>query len=899
MQNNPQLQAVLLASDYAAQIMQQYPTLLSELEQSKAFSQNCSAQDYQNQLQTQLAKIDNEENLMQALRLFRHRHLLRILWRDVNKLADLKETLLDLSNLADACLTQSLDCLFTWAKPKEDTTVPIIIALGKLGGRELNFSSDVDLIVCYVDGDESFYTKLIQDWVRVLSKRTTDGFVYRMDLRLRPFGQAGPIAIRLSALENYYQSHGRAWERYALVKARALNGKAQPLKSLLRVIRSFVYRHYVDYTAIEALRDMKQLIEQEIISQNLMDDIKRGPGGIRQVEFIGQVFQLIRGGQDKYLQQRQILSVLAHLGDHKTLPKKVTQQLSTAYCFLRDVENRLQMLADQQTHVLPQNNDSQQRLAQSLSFKSWDAFYKELQSHRDQVAQHFAKTIEPPTKSTEKNEAKQQIWHQNLQEEFALTALEKIGFTDAHQAQQDLNQFFQSRRYRALTQEAHDRIERILPLLFVEIGSTEQSEQTLKRVLIVLDAVMRRSIYLVILWEKPQALKQFVRACATSAWITEQFRAYPLLLDELLHAPISDRVFTQQYQQILMDQLNCAPESDLEQQMTILRRFHHSQVLQIALADAMQTLPLMKVSDCLTFLAEAILQQVQILAYQDIKLKYGEFYAEDKTQLIPDLGILAYGKLGGIELGYASDLDLVFLHPGLNLEIKSDGEKNIDLQEFYLRWAQRIVTLLQARTVTGILYRIDTRLRPGGSAGLLVISQQTFAEYQQQQAWTWEHQALVRTRMITGSDTLKQSFMTIRSQRLKQVRVHETLKKDVRDMRQRMRTELLRVKPGKFDVKQGPGGITDIEFLAQFAVLAWANQHLSLLTYPDTIRILETCTAEGLLTPQQAQQLIDAYQAYRQVVHHTTLQNLPAIVADTELRVECTQVQAIWQAWLD
>lgn len=881
---------VWACSDFVADAFVQQPEVIHELCRSSDLSQSATATYYQQKLEKGLHNVVNEAQLQQQLRKIRVREMVRIAWRDILGLADIEETLADLSAFADACLLQSYQLLNTWLTElygapidSKGSTLPLsIIAVGKLGGRELNFSSDIDLIFAYprqgetqhktnAISNEQYFIRLAQRLIKALNTKTELGFVFRVDMRLRPFGDTGALASSFKALENYYQEQGRGWERYALVKARIINVDDQYQRQLQDILTPFIYRSYVDYGAIEELRKMKRLIEREVQEKALYEDVKRGFGGIRQIEFIVQTFQLIRGGQDKYLQHRHLLTVLNYLKTAKILAADVVEQLRAAYLFLRKVEHCIQMRADQQSQALPSDETEQLRLAFAMDYADWDTFDQQLQKHRQQVAEHFEKML-----TQETHQRKTQLKSVDLFTEDLPTKLITIGFDDGDKSATLITDFFQSYRVRQLKETARERLEELFPLLLDAVVTQEQRLIVLHRVINLCEAIIRRSAYLVLLIENPEAIKRLVQLLAHSPWLAEQFSQYPLLLNELidqdtLYSPDSRENLNNALQQRLVS----IPEQELEQQMEALRRFKLSQHLRVAAADVSHVLPLMKVSDHLTFTAETLLHQVFEMAKSQDDVEQTEF------------AIIAYGKLGGIEMSYASDVDLVFLHGTTQSH-----------QDAYIRLAKRIIHILNTRTVSGELYHVDTRLRPSGSAGLLVSSVDAFREYQSQNAWTWEHQALVRARPICGSVETIAHFTDTRQQVLGQARDNASLREDIITMRERVRESTKSVPAEVFDVKQAPGGITDIEFLVQYGVLAWSKDYPDLMQYTDNIRILEQFAKFGLMTAEQIDVLCDAYQAYRHVVHEALLHQRPATLA-AERMVDLRQaVVAIWQQYL-
>jgi glutamate-ammonia-ligase adenylyltransferase len=857
--------------------------------------------------------VGDEKLLAQRLRQFRRFQIVRIIWRDIAGWAPLAETLEDLSALADACIGQALDLLYQWTcrelgvprnKMGERQSL-VVLGMGKLGARELNLSSDIDLIFAFPEtgqtdagrtqSNEQFFVRLCQRLIQALDSVTADGFVFRVDARLRPFGNAGPLAMNFDAMESYYASQAREWERYAMIKARAVAGDQHAGARLMQLLRPFVYRRYLDYGAIESLRDMQRLISKELYKKGMEANVKLGPGGIREIEFIGQAFQLIRGGRDKDLQIRPILPVLEQLQQKNILPAYVVRELREAYEFLRLVENRIQAWADKQSHLLPKDEIGRLRLARAMNFSDWASFNKRLEHHRQRVQGHFDMLFAAPQATSD--EASQQlhdVWRNVLDEGQAQAALQQVGFSDPVDALRQLELFRSSHACRALGTKGRARLDQLMPLVLEAVAQSETDSQALGRVLGLLESIARRTAYIALLVENSLALSQLVRLSGMSPWIAGLLTRHPILLDELLdprrlYSPLK----RQELEAELTSQLANVDIADLENQMDRLRLFAQSNRLRVAAADITERIPLMVVSDYLTEIAEASISRVVELAWREMAQRHGRpaGLAAGETGFI----VVAYGKLGGIELGYGSDLDMVFLHGIDDQFANTEGAKPVAVDVFYARLAQRMIHLFTTRTPSGILYEVDMRLRPNGNSGMLVSSMKTFANYQNQHAWTWEHQALVRARVVAGDPRVDARFEAIRREILAQRRDPQKLRAEVVEMREKMRSSLDKSKPGLFDLKQGRGGIVDIEFMVQYAVLRWACDYPDLLGWTDNIRLLETLSRLGLLSGDAAVRLMDAYRALRAVYHRSALQDQPALINADLLQEEQTLVRQIWE----
>jgi glutamate-ammonia-ligase adenylyltransferase len=911
-----QLKQVWEASEYVAQSCTRDPGLLERLVESGDLHRQYPAGELATRLGGRLAGVLDEPALQRSLRRFRRREMVRIIWRDIARLAPLSETLEDLSALADACIVESLGLLFRWAVEKLGTPRNaggveqrlVVLAMGKLGARELNLSSDIDLIFVYpepgqVDGrrpleNEQFFIRLCQQLIKALGSQTADGFVFRVDTRLRPFGEAGPLAVSFGAMEHYYQSQAREWERYAMIKARAVCGEPASVTLLETMLRPFVYRRYLDFGAIESLRDMKRLISRELQRRGMADNVKLGPGGIREIEFIGQAFQLIRGGHDPELQVRPILLVLQRLEEKGLLPDYVIRELKQAYEFLRLVENRVQAWQDRQTHLLPESGLNRLRLARAMGFDAWEVFHRQLEHHRQRVHEHFDSVFAAPqTERSEDEESMLALWHRQLEEAQAIQLLERAGFKDGKTALKEIKGFCDSRACRGMGSRGRERLDQLMPMLLEAVARTDQAEVTLARLLHLLEAIARRTAYLALLVESPIALSQLVRLTAISPWVGERIARQPMLLDELLdprrlYAPLRGVELEAELDTLL----SALAADDLEQQMERLRLFARSNKLRVAAADITGVIPLMVVSDYLTEIAETVIRRVLAQSWQDLTGRYGR-----PTGIGTDTGfaVIGYGKLGGIELGYGSDLDMVFLHADYGPNAITDGERQVANDLFYTRLGQRMIHMFATRTPAGQLYEVDMRLRPNGNSGMLVSGMETFERYQREAAWTWEHQALLRARPVAGDPRVAARFESVRQQVLCIERDPVQLCREVREMREKMRASLDQSGNGLFDIKQGQGGIADIEFMVQYSVLRWASRYPDLVRWTDNVRLLESLSRHRLLPGEKAEQLADAYRSLRAVYHRKALSELPRLVADKELTAQRRVVRALWKEMME
>jgi len=904
-------------SRYLAESCINQPEVFLGLVKSGDLNRDYQPQIYRSRLEQRLHPIKHEEDLMQMLREFRQREMFRIAWRDLAGWASLQETLRDLSLLADACVDLSLNKLYQWltrqwGTPKDAEGQPqqlVVLGMGKLGAYELNFSSDIDLIFAYpVDcktrqrkglSCESFFTQLGQSLIRVIDTNTDHGFVFRVDMRLRPYGDSGALVASFEAMEDYYQYQGREWERYAMIKARVIAGDFVAGAKLLAQLRPFTYRRYLDYGAFSSLREMKAMIARQVQQKGMTDNIKLGHGGIREIEFIGQAFQLIRGGREPELQVRGIIPVLKLLAANHYLPEYVVDQLIEAYQFLRRSENHLQAYGDQQVHELPKADDEKLSLALSMGFQDWESYHAILSKHRSFVQGAFEQIMDAPqvNESDQDDSDLQGIWEKSVDDEAALSLLAQAGYKDARYALGLLHGLHSSSAYNSRSEIGKTRMDRLMPLLIGAIGRSENPDQCLLRVINLLESISGRSTYLALLAENPMALSHLVQLFSQSAWIAEHLVHHPVVLDEFLdprslYAPLTKK----NMQEELALRLSQLQANDLEQQMESLRNFKQSNVLHVAAADLVNAMSLIEVSNHLTDIAEVILEQILTISLSTMTQKFGEPLCNSKrSSRNPGFAVIGYGKVGGFELGYGSDLDLVFLHDSQGANQQTTGPKQIDNAVFFARVGQRFIHFLNTHTASGILYEVDMRLRPSGASGLLVTSLESFEQYQREEAWTWEHQALVRARAIVGDAKLIDEFNRVRQQVLCLERDADKLRGDVVEMRERMRAELGSSRPGLFHLKQDKGGMADIEFMVQYLVLRYANQYPDVVEYTDNLRQLQALKAHKILSVKEADGLFDAYRQYRSQAHRLVLMEASASVDNQQFKKERDLVNQLWK----
>ena len=870
------LRRLAIASDFAIDTLCRQPELLARLATGEPMP---------------LPQLDPLQASAWPVQLRRYRAAAstRLIWRDLLGLDDVDATLRGATQLAEDCLQLALDALEQEFAQRhgvvraEDGSVQrlVVFGLGKLGGGELNFSSDIDLVYAYPQAGESdgvrplaaeeYFARLGQRLARLLDETTADGFCHRVDLRLRPFGSAGRVALSFAGMDLYFQREGRDWERYAWIKARAVAGDIAAGEAWLETLRPFVYRRYLDYTALDGLREMKAAITAEVARSDRFDDIKRGPGGIREIEFLAQALQLIRGGREPALRERRLLPALRALVEAGQMDAADGDALVVAYHFLRRLENRLQMLRDAQTHRLPADTLDRERIAHGLDYPDWETLLRALDEQRQRVGAEFAALL-APRRGQAAPDALSSYWRV-LPDGGDATVLAEAGFADAASADQSLREFAQSLGVKSLSDNARARLDRVLPALLHAATRSPQPDAALRRVLGLLQAILRRTSYLALLDEQPSALTRLVNVLARSALLSERLVAFPLLLDELLDTRVAGPLPDAQDMHAA-----CAAALAIDDPEAALRALNETRLalsfrMALAFHDGRQ-----RAVDCtrqLAQLADAVVVTVLEMVRADLAAAHGQ---------VPGgrFAIIGYGSLGGLELGFGSDLDLVFLYDHPRDTEESDGARPLESGRWFARLAQKAMALLSAVTAAGRLYDIDVRLRPDGGKGALVSSLASYTEYQRERAWTWEHQALVRARGIAGDASLLADFEQVRAATLARQRDHDTLYADVLKMRARMRTELDRSDAARLDLKQGAGGLVDLEFVLQTGVLGGAAQQPALCEPRATPQLIDALAASGWLSEVTAAALHEAHASLLDAGLSCTLDRRPRITAPTE-----------------
>nr|WP_314228929.1 bifunctional [glutamate--ammonia ligase]-adenylyl-L-tyrosine phosphorylase/[glutamate--ammonia-ligase] adenylyltransferase [uncultured Kingella sp.] len=838
----------------------------------------------------QLQNDGNEAEIARQLRLLRRHVLAHIITRDIHHQADLAEVTRTITQFADFAINIALNHAHAHYQALYGTPIGrhtgaeqhlTVIAMGKAGGYELNVSSDLDLIFTYPEsGDtngkrersnQEFFTKVGQKLIALLNDITADGQVFRIDMRLRPDGDSGALVASETALEQYLITQGREWERYAWCKARVVTPHANDIAAL---VRPFVFRKYLDYNAYHAMRDLHRQIKQEVKKRGMENNIKLGAGGIREVEFIAQIFQMIRGGQNRSLQLKGTQETLAKLGEIGILPPDTVAQLLAAYRFLRNVEHRLQYWDDQQTQTLPDSPEQQTQLAISMGFADYPAFLGSLKTHRDFVNQQFNQILnEPEHANNEAPHPLAELWDNaadpNRQPENELA---KLGYADSPHIAQRLAHIRQGSKYRQLSAQAQPRFDTIVPRMIEAAARRPNPDATLLRLLDFLDTISRRSAYLAFLQQYPAALNQIAELMSQSAWAAEYLRQHPILLDELLSAQLMQPLDWAALENELSGCLNA--QDDTESKMDTLRRFQHAQTFRLLVQDLAGKWTVEALSDELSLLADIILRQTLHHAWHSIP----KIHRPD-----PQFIIIGYGKLGGKELGYTSDLDLVYLY----------DDPHPEAADRYTKLARRLTTWLSSSTGAGSLYELDLRLRPNGDSGFLVHSLAAYTQYQQQNAWTWEHQSLTRARYICGSATLGAQFEQLRRQIITQPRNIGSLKTDIIAMRHKITA----THPADDEnVKYARGGVVDVEFIVQYLVLAHSHEAPELLENYGNIALLGMAAQRGFIPPAQATAAQNAYRRYRQIQHNKKLRDLARAAVDEALLADYQAVKELWAA---
>ena len=873
----PVARRVLALSEFAQRVAVQQRQWFLESVEAGRFDEPLREARLAEELTAAAAAAEDVAGLKRLFRQLRNRCQLWVVWRHLTRAASLEETTGVLSFMADRFIGAALAA--AERRQTERAGAPsgvasgdvqrlAVFGLGKLGGRELNLSSDIDLIFAFPEegqtpsglNNQQFFTRVGQGLIDLLHPVTVDGFVFRVDMRLRPYGASGPLVMHFGAMQQYFESKGRSWERYALVKARTCAGDIERGEELLGSLKPFVYRRYLDFGSLESMRDMKARLAAE---RHKPHDVKLGPGGIRYAEFAVQVQQLILGGRHAGVQKRGFLETLAELHKAQHFDAETTGELGDAYRFLRNTEHCIQAEADRQTQQLPVTENSRARLAFAMGFDSYTGFLSTLARHRDNVERIFDRVVGAEAPRTEGG-----LWAER--EDRA--QLEEAGFDDPRRVVVLLDDLAAARNRSTISENGRQRLDALMPEVLQIACRQPHPVRVVERLVPILKALLRRSTYLALLRENLEALQIFVRLAGQSRWVAEQLAAQPVFMEVLLDKHAWDLLSGRD---ALVDELAAALAGAADEEALVdgLRAFKEQRVFRVAVAETRGLLPIMHVSDYLSWLAEAVLEHAIRMAWAQCAP------ALEEAERRPFIAV-GYGKLGGLELGPDSDLDLVFVH-----------DLPDSAAQFLHRLVRRLLHLLTIRTYAGPLYEIDMRLRPTGNAGPLVSSLQAFLNYQRDKAWVWEHQALVRARAVAGDPALMESFEAARRELLCRPRPIGSLRAEVIKMRRRIEAH----HGTGFDLKRGTGGIVDVEFMAQYLVLAFAHEQPSLATYSDNVRILEEAGNAGVLAQDKAERLVLAYLALRGEVHRRSLDLSESAQTDAALTVHREAVCETWE----
>ena len=924
-----QLQVLQTASEFAYQIWESRTVSCQTFLRSYPLNSTLTRQQIDDLIQDYTLdenyQLADEIKVMSGLRHLRTLLMMRWIWQDALQTISLEQLTDELSEFADGCISFAKDYTYQHLVAKygeptfinEQGNVQIddmaIMAMGKLGAQELNLSSDIDLIFVHqargeTNGNKAkgtrsidnkrFMTRLGQGIIKLLDNKTADGFVFRVDMRLRPWGDGSDLAIHLSALQKYFTMHGRAWERFAWLKARVVGQIDQPFyEEIQALIKPFVFRYYVDYSAFSALREMKSLIQNQVAQREDLDNIKLGAGGIRDIEFIVQAFQLIYGGRHPQLQIKPCLQAMQVLCELGYLEHSTYEQLQAAYRFLRRLEHAIQAINDQQTQRLPHDEQWQHNLAVTLNFENWHALLDQLNRHRESVNVPFERMV---TERQVPDNEDTDLEPEHLDEQIA-----RLNEVLTKENREVLQNFWQSKMVANLSDEARERLDDAYPVIVHALLAHQEQQQlantALPRLISLLEAICRRSIYLVMIAENPNATIELIPMLSASPWIAKELAQYPVLLDTFLQQRYRHLPDKRELRDILRQQLLRVEPNDEEELLSVLRLFKKNQVLAVAASDVLAERPIMKVSDSLTYIAEVVLEAALERAFAEIVNRYGYPIGQDGdpvTEADCGFAIIGYGKLGGLELSYSSDLDLVFLHK-IKEQGMTTGEKSVSGMKFAARLVQKLMNYLNTQTRDGRAYEIDMRLRPSGNAGMMVVSCHAFETYQMDKAWSWEHQALVRARAICGDRRVTARFCDIRRDVLSLPRTLDQVRSEVTSMRIKMQKHLgtsqWQQEAGKFHLKQDAGGIVDIEFLAQFAVLAYSHEYPSLTKWSDNVRIFAEVALLGIWDDQVCQDLTDAYLRIRAATHQLALSEQSLLVDESLWQETRALVQSQWQ----
>ena len=854
-------------------------------------------------------EIGNGFSLPRAMRRIRNLLICAIIERDLSGKADLSEVVETMTLFAEFAIRTHLDSLYEELTETHGTPVGahsgkkqkmIVLGMGKLGGRELNVSSDIDLIFVYPENGETvatrsgqrtlsnqeFFTRLGKRFIKALSEIAEDGFTFRVDMALRPNGASGPLVASIGMVEQYLIVQGREWERYAWIKARAITGDPEDIETLGHIVRPFIYRRYLDFSVIDAIRNLHQQIRADVVRQEKLhpersNNIKLGRGGIREIEFLAQMFQLIRGGRDPALQDRSTRNTLHILAEKRQLDEKTAEALLNSYTFLRDLEHRIQYLDDAQTHSLPSNEEDLLLVANAMGMHTAAELLETWQKHREFVSGQFDAIFSDKSGSHDQSKAviPQPLLASQTEEEqihFLQTKFETLDFQDPESAARRMLAFWKTNRILSLSDNNRAKLISLVNSLLPELRNAHEPLVTLGRLLDFFESIARRTAYLSLLTEYPAAAKRLLHMLDASEWAARYLTRHPILLDELLDArtlmaPPDWSFFTSELDSQLENQ-----RGDTELLMDTLREAHHAQLFRFLAQDLAGGLTVERLADHLSKLADIMVEATLREVWRAMPKRHRD---------TPRFAVIAYGKLGGKELGYASDLDLIFLY----------DDDHPDAPMLYTRLAQRFITWMTSPTSAGILFDIDVALRPDGASGLMVSSFESFERYQNESAWAWEHQALTRARFCAGDETIGNRFEALRNRILRQQRPPAWLKEEILKMRQRIH-DAHPNHSGLFDLKHDAGGMIDIEFIVQYLVLEYSRQYPELTENFGNIALLKMSEKLGLVPKESGEKVSAIYRLFRKWQHQIRMQGADQAKVKPERATEqSNEVKKLWK----
>lgn len=894
------LQTIYSSSHYAFEQIQKQPQIYSDWKLSG------SSLSYENSLVKLVDYSASIDDLKKSLRNLRHYHLVQIVLNDICAETAVEKILEQISSLADALIKTSLEAASLHLEKKHGIPLNanserqqlLVIAMGKLGGGELNFSSDIDLILSYAEDGElkgignlsyrEFYIRVGRLMTQLLNDVTGDGFVYRVDLRLRPWGNSGPLVVSLDGLAHYYHLHGREWERYALVKSRLVNGLPQEIQAFKQIVSPFVFRKYFDFNVFSELGSLKQQIDKQAKLKQQLLNIKLFSGGIREIEFCMQALQILRGGRNPQLQTPSIMDMFEHAKNEKFYSSKELHVLTESYLFYRLIENRIQMLNDQQTHDLPESEEAQISILSALNFDTWLSLLTKIEKTQLKVHAIFKQLfLENEPKSNE-------IDFTHFELEDWIKYCHETEIQEAEELGTRIHQLLLERSIQAMSSKGKSRLFQLLPELFKLLSKSSNALIIFEGFYRLFISIAGRSVYLELINMHQTMLYKLIDLFSLSEWLSQEIIKYPVLLESVL---ITNDL--EESKSILLTNLRTQISNikdDKELTLDILRVFKRQQVFQIALKESQGLIDALKASRLLSELAELLLQVSYELSFSELEVQYGQpCYQLDGALHYSKFAVIAYGKLGGKELHYESDLDVIFLHDSMGTKQQTTGEKCISNEQFYMRLAQKITSSMSLMTSSGRLYEIDSRLRPNGASGYLVSSIESYQNYQLTKAWVWEHQALVRATLCAGEESFRGDFEKVKCNILAQQREPESLQKEICEMRNKMyEAKFNNKKHESFNLKHSRGGLVDIEFMVQYFVLLNANKQSSLCQYSDNIRLLEELVSKKVVA-QSYLPLLEIYQQLHYLLHqqvlspHTNTTDLELIENNVE------QVKNLWQ----